>query len=313
MDATISHRFDEVVMVTFKQLEALYWISQLGSFEAAALKLNMSQSAISKRIGELEETFSVAMFDRSKRTARLTEKGILLLGHAKDLLDRRDQLLSEVSEKAALVGRFRMGVTELTAMTWLPSLIERLDELYPRLQIEPTVDVGSNLFRALEQEQLDLVILPGVYHDARYSSVELTSVANSWMASPKLCKGRVSWSQKELSEHVLLAQGTSSGSGLLYQRWFASQDISFSRVFTVNNLLAQVGLTLSGMGVAYLPKNCLNHLLERGDLCELMTEADLPPAPYIVMHQPDRWVGVGAEIALLAKELCNFDHLLIVK
>jgi DNA-binding transcriptional LysR family regulator len=300
-------------MVTFKQLEALYWISQLGSFEAAALKLNMSQSAISKRIAELEETFSVAMFDRSKRTARLTEKGVLLLGHAKELLDRRDQLLGEVSEKAALVGRFRMGVTELTAMTWLPSLIERLGELYPRLQIEPTVDVGSNLFRSLEQEQLDLVIVPGVYYDARYLSVKLESVANSWMASPKLCQGKKDWTLKDLSEQVLLAQGTSSGSGLLYQRWFANQDISFARVFTVNNLLAQVGLAMSGMGVAYLPRKCLSHLLERGDLCELRTETDLPSAPYIVLYRPDRWVGVGAEIAHLAVEHCNFDHLLIAK
>ena len=34
-------------MITFKQIDALYWIAELGSFEAAANKLNMSQSAIS--------------------------------------------------------------------------------------------------------------------------------------------------------------------------------------------------------------------------------------------------------------------------
>ena len=37
-------------MVTFKQLEALYWIGTLGSFEAAAQHLETTQSAISKRI-----------------------------------------------------------------------------------------------------------------------------------------------------------------------------------------------------------------------------------------------------------------------
>ena len=40
-------------MFTIKQMEALYWVSTLGSFEAAADYLNMVQSTISKRIGEL--------------------------------------------------------------------------------------------------------------------------------------------------------------------------------------------------------------------------------------------------------------------
>lgn len=52
-------------MITFKQLEAIYWIVELGSFEAASLKLNMSQSAISKRVQGLEEAFDVPIFDRS--------------------------------------------------------------------------------------------------------------------------------------------------------------------------------------------------------------------------------------------------------
>jgi DNA-binding transcriptional LysR family regulator len=40
-------------MVTLKQLEALYWIGQLGTFERAATKLSTTQSTISKRIQEL--------------------------------------------------------------------------------------------------------------------------------------------------------------------------------------------------------------------------------------------------------------------
>lgn len=96
-------------MITFKQIDALYWIAELGSFEAAANKLNMSQSAISKRIQELEETFDVQVFDRSKRNARLTEKGAELLDYGKDLLERRDYLLERVSAREVLVRRFRLG------------------------------------------------------------------------------------------------------------------------------------------------------------------------------------------------------------
>ena len=112
-----THRTD---MFTFKQMEALYWIVQLGSFEAAARKLNASQSAISKRINELESTFDFPVFDRTSRTARVTDKGSELFEYAKELLDRRDEIVERVSANEILARRIRIGVTELTALTWLP-------------------------------------------------------------------------------------------------------------------------------------------------------------------------------------------------
>jgi DNA-binding transcriptional LysR family regulator len=300
-------------MVTFKQLEALYWIARLGSFEAAAAKLNMSQSAISKRIGELEETFSEPIFDRVRRNSRLTPRGALLLDHATDLLNRRDQMLQEVSDKSALVGRFRLGVTELTAMTWLPALVERVNAVYPKLELEPSVDVGSGLFRQLEQDQLDLIVVPAVYADTRFVSLELPSVRNTWMCSPRLLDNQQVWSLQALCGQVLLTQGGSSGAGLHYQRWFASQGVTFERTINVNNLLAQVGLAISGLGIAYLPKDCLAHLLEQGSLCELSSEPALPDSPYISQYRGDRWAGVSADIARMAQELCDFTRLLIAR
>ena len=62
-------------MFTFKQLEALYWVGTMGGFAHAADRLNTTQSAISKRIQDLEHLFDTPLFDRSGRTAKLTEKG----------------------------------------------------------------------------------------------------------------------------------------------------------------------------------------------------------------------------------------------
>ena len=69
-------------MITLKQIEALQWVVQLGTFERAAIKLNTTQSAISKRIKEFEVATGVSVFDRSQRGARLTEKGEHLLAMA---------------------------------------------------------------------------------------------------------------------------------------------------------------------------------------------------------------------------------------
>ena len=79
-------------MLTLKQLEAVYWVARLGTFGAAADRLYTTQSAISKRINELEVFFVTSLFDRSRRTVQLTAKGRELLEAAEEMLQARDQI-----------------------------------------------------------------------------------------------------------------------------------------------------------------------------------------------------------------------------
>lgn len=298
-------------MITFKQLEAFYWVSQLGGFEAAGLKLNMSQSAVSKRILELEETFEIEVFDRTRRSARLTEKGTELLAYARGLLEQRDYMLERVSSKAVLVRHFRLGVTELTAMTWLPALVEEIRRAYPKVIIEPSVELGSELVRKLEQEQIDLIIVPEVYKDSKYICTPLQSVENVWMCSPGLIKEDHTFTLDELSQQPMLTQGSLSGTGLVYERWFAQSRVQMSRNISSNNLLAQVGLAISGLGITYLPKECLSFLVDRNDLRILKCQPNLPRIRYVALHRMDRQLGLSQEVANLAEEFCDFSRLVI--
>src|SRR3546814_19050122 len=77
----------ECRMITLKQLEAFNWIAKLDTFERAAAKLNTTQSAISKRIQELEASIGLPWLDRSHRGARLTR-------HGEQLLDRKSTRLN---------------------------------------------------------------------------------------------------------------------------------------------------------------------------------------------------------------------------
>jgi DNA-binding transcriptional LysR family regulator len=60
---------------SIKQLEALFWAGRLGTFQAAAHRLHSTQSAVSKRIAELEAALRRELFDRTRRTAQLTPAG----------------------------------------------------------------------------------------------------------------------------------------------------------------------------------------------------------------------------------------------
>jgi DNA-binding transcriptional LysR family regulator len=56
--------------MTLKQIEAFYWAAKLGSFAIAAQRLHVTQSSLSKRIAELEQSVGATLFDRTNRSAQ---------------------------------------------------------------------------------------------------------------------------------------------------------------------------------------------------------------------------------------------------
>ncbi|MFV5434719.1 MULTISPECIES: LysR family transcriptional regulator [Acinetobacter calcoaceticus/baumannii complex] len=300
-------------MITFKQMEALIWICKLGNFEAAAEKLHMSQSAISKRIHELESSFDIEIFDRSNRNAKLTEKGRELLIYSQEILEQRDVMLERVSDKKMLISRLRLGVTELTAMTWLPEFIEHIKKLYPKVQIEPTVQVSRILFEQILNDQLDIIIAPDMYDDVRLTSLRLKSVQNAWMCSTKLITNNehICFDDVAKRGYSFFVQGATSGTGLIYERYFLSQKIMFNRNIVCDSLMAQIGLAISGMGITYLPLKPMRKMIADEKLRTLDFSPKLPLIQYSAIYRADREYGLVPEIAKIAKTTCNFEKSLI--
>ena len=296
-------------MFSFKQLEAIYWIVQLGGFDAASKHLNTTQSAISKRIKELESALNTDLFDRNYRQARLSEKGEEMLLIAKRLLEQRDQAIEQFSTPKTVERRLRIGVTELTAMTWLPRLVRLVRIHYPKVVIEPDVDLSVNLRDKLLADELDIIITPDAFAEARFSLIPLAMVKSVWMCKPGLLPNASILRMHELASHTILTQGNKSGTGIIYDRWFKSQTISTANSISCNSLVALIGLTVSGMGVSYLPQQCLSSLIERGALEIVQTSPALPEISYVASYRGERKSVFVSSIIMLAQECCDFSSL----
>nr|WP_245635097.1 LysR family transcriptional regulator [Marinobacterium profundum] len=298
-------------MITFKQIEALYWISELGNFAAAAEKLHTTQSAISKRVNELEAAFGMSVFDRSRRSARLTEKGKELLIMAKDLIEMRDQMLERMANPAVLHKRFRIGVTELTALTWLPKLVKLIERNYPRLILEPQVELSSALFDKMSDDSLDFIIVPDVHEDVRFRVQPLGSVENVWMCTPDYTDIQGPIELQDIAQFNVLMQGSRSGTGLIYDQWFFQNKVNISQTLISNNLVAQIGLTLSGFGISYLPLEAMTSLIEQGQLRTLDINPKLPQISYAAIYRSDRDSQLYKDVANYAKQACDFSRFLL--
>lgn len=296
-------------MVSFKQLEALYWIAELGSFEAAARKLHTSQSAVSKRVQELEGTFDNQLFDRSRRTASLTPKGEEMLALAKDLLDRRTVFVERFSRPEIVVRRVRLGITEMTAMTWLPRLVEMIQSHYPRLILEPVVDNSNALRDGLALDRLDVVVVPDAFGEARFVSLPLRKIDNVWACKPGALPARTRFRLAQLADMTLVSQDPASGSALIVNRWLRENKAPAPNVIIANNLLSLIAMTMSGFGVSYLPKSFAQTLVAQGRLQVLAAEQRVPSVPYAVMYRSDDESPVVDTIARFAQRCCDFSQM----
>ncbi|MGX9417781.1 LysR family transcriptional regulator [Vibrio sp. WJH972] len=298
-------------MITFKQIEALYWISELGSFFAAADKLHTTQSAISKRVNELEEAFGIQIFDRSRRNAKLTEKGRELLVMSKDLIGIRDDMLERMASPTVLRKHFRIGVTELTALTWLPKLVKLIKQNYPRLIIEPQVELTSVLFERMNDDSLDLIIVPDIHEDARFKVQPLGTVENAWMCTPGYTDMQGTITLQDIAQFNVLMQGPRSGTGVIYDRWFSQNKIYAGHTLVSNDLVAQIGLTLSGFGVTYLPLKPMSSLIENNELRILDVSPKLPLVRYAAVYRSDRDSQFYKDVSGYAKQACDFSRFLL--
>mgnify|MGYP002776128160 FL=1 len=296
-------------MMTFKQLEAIYWVARLGGFSAAAERLHTTQSAISRRIQELEAAFDTPLFDRSQRTARLTEKGEEMVLLAGQMLAQRDAATEAFSRPGVVQRRIRIGVTELTSMTWLPRLVRLIQAQYPKVVIEPDVDLSLSLRDKLLASEVDLIVVPDAFQDSRFVAQPVGRVASAWMCKPGLMDASRPVALPDLAAQRLLVQGDRSGTGVVYGRWFQAQGITLRDTLVSNNMIALIGMAVAGLGVSYLPWRCLSPLIADGSLAVLRVAPELPEVTYMAMHRDEAGGSLVAAVAALAQQCCDFSRL----
>ena len=125
-----------------RALEAFMRTVRLGSARAAAGELGLSPSALSRRIGNLEDFTGKKLFSRSGQSMKLTDEGRSFYEAVQPHLDALAAAVENQSENLQLL-RLRLGVTPLFGTQRLFPRLPELRKLHPRLHID--IDTGTHL------------------------------------------------------------------------------------------------------------------------------------------------------------------------
>jgi DNA-binding transcriptional LysR family regulator len=286
--------------MNFRQFEALYWIARLGSFHAAARRLKTSQPAISARIRELERELGVELFDRGGRSARPTQKGHELLHYAEQIMAMSAEIQQRVGTKEALSGLVRLGVTPVSAVTWMPTLLKRLERTYPGIIVEYTVDASESLQGGMLKGELDIVFMAGPISSPQVVVESLGKVSVSWLASPDLGLPLAPMSAADMALWPIITDARGSHLHELATDWFRAEGVEPGRHHSCSSLLTRIRLATQGLGVAMGPASSAAHELAAGTLRVVATKRPLPPLEYRVVYSS---IGLSPATKLVAEHI----------
>lgn len=290
-----------------RHLETFVWSARLGSFSAAALKLNTTQPAVSMRIQQLERSLNLALFQRTRRTIHLTPQGREFLAYAERIVALAAEAQTRLGDPKSLTGHIRLGVTETIALTWLPDLLARLSEKFPGVVVDLTVDLTAGVWKRLEAGDLEIALLPGPVSGPRLASVPLGSIRYAWMASPRLKIPRRRLTPKDLAAWPVI---TLSQDSVLYDMvddWFRKNDAEPRRMQVCNSLGVVTVLTIQGLGLSLLPPRIFRREVERGELVVINASPALAPIGFNAVYHRSGDSHLVQYLSDLARTVSTFE------
>ena len=299
--------------LTLKQIETFYWTATLGSFTAAAARLNSTQPAISNRIREFEQSTDTKLFDPSSRMPRLTPKGREVLAVCEQFLHLAQTLEIAAGGVPAVGGLVRVGAADTVALTWLPTLMSRLSEQYPQIDVELIVDLSLHLQARLEHRELDIAFLVGPIGNPEITTRHLGNVINAWMCAPTLLrKGGRGLTPKEMAQIPIFTHSRGSHLHLAMGRWFEEHGVRPTRVHGCNSLSSMIMMTIAGLGLSVLPIDLMQEELRQKKLMLAAPEETFPANRFLVAHQAktfDTTVTLISDLAVESAKASGVFHL----
>lgn len=141
------------------ELRAFVTVAEELHFGRAALRLDISQPQVSRRVRALEGTLGVELFVRTARRTTLTDAGEMLLLDAREALAGFDRLRARARVvRSGAGGRVSVGFLWSTLSAFLPQLVAAAAERHPDIELSVSQLVFLEMLPALRRGDVDLVI-----------------------------------------------------------------------------------------------------------------------------------------------------------
>lgn len=254
------------------------------SFTKAADELAVTQSAVCRQIGALEDFLGVKLFRRSRRGVALTEAGASYSRTVTARLDEVERDTLDLMARGGQGGALELGVVPTFASKWLLPRMSLFAAQHPGITVNLNARTRPFLF---DETPLDAAIHAGVATWPGTEGVFLMRENLVAVCSPALIKPRAAMGKADWQRYPLLQQSTRP---YAWRDWFTSRgmqvegDMSGPR-YELYSMLAEAAI--HGLGLALIPRFLIDDELARGVLVQVAKHEYLSDRSYYLIY-PER-------------------------
>ncbi|MEE4377571.1 MAG: LysR family transcriptional regulator [Candidatus Competibacteraceae bacterium] len=279
-------------MDKFEDLQAFVAVVETGSFTAAAERLDMAKSAVSRRVSGLEERLGVQLLRRTTRRLSLTETGHHFYERsARVLADLEEAESAVLQEHGELRGTLRVALPLSFGVRHMSAPVAEFSRRHPRLRF----DLDLNDRRVdLIGEGMDLAVRIGQLADSTLIARRLFD-ARTVVCGSQDYFNRYGMPQTpdELIDHQCLVYGNLAEP----TKWVCRDAQGKSIRVTVRAaMIASSGDFLSaaaaqGLGIVIQPTFIAGEAISRGELVPILTHYQWPITPAYAVYPPTRYLS----------------------
>lgn len=262
------------------ELRTFVEVADTGGLTAAARRLGLSKSIVSRRLARLEADLGVQLLARTTRGAALTEAGITFRDHAANICLEIDIAQETILPAGDLRGLLRVAAPLTFGSTHFAPVITAMAQRHPELQIHTSY---SDRMIDLVAEGFDCGIWYGQKAQSSLPAIRVGPMSAMYVASPAYIDehGAPETPDEMMTHQALLGVEVWSimdGDQLI--------EMKMKSRFKADAGVALVPAVLAGLGIAGLPVPAIEEHLASGALVPVMTRYAVPNLAIYVSYPP---------------------------
>ncbi len=279
-----------------RHLRVIAEVARTESVTRAADRLNVTQSAVSHQLREIEEQLGIPVFIRSGRRMLPTPAGRLIVDAAGEILGAIGQVQMKVEQMARHAGgELRVCTHCYTGYSWLPSLVARLRRRYPAFVLQVVPEYTLDPLGALLDAKLDIALMNDPSDDRRLRHRELfddehvvvVPRSHRWASRPFV-------TPDEIADEPLYLFSRSIENSFIVRKVLRPAGLTPAHVTYLQLPEGILEMVKAGMGATVLPRWSITQALGAGDITAIriteggvfrkwyaVTLADLTPTPFM--------------------------------
>ena len=270
-------------MIVFAQ------VVEAKSFSAAAERLGMSKSLVSRKVSALERSLSVKLLNRSTRKLSLTDAGAIFYEHCAAIVQQMELAEQRVTQtQSEPAGLVRVtAVPAFAARHVLPAVTE-FHQLYPKIQVKLSC---SNRTLDLGEEGFDLGIRVSFRPAENLVARKLTDNRAVLCATPAYLKQHgMPRRIEDIGEHDCVLFSVLAPKGMwTFRRDGRKYSVQVSGTLETDDMDAVRSAVLAGLGIGLLPSYMVGAELRQGQLVPLLRHYQaMPESGIYLVYLPNR-------------------------